>query len=112
MGHDPDGQGGRDDPSGRFVRACQHGPMTAKFIVGDVYEQMGRLEDGSFDLVMCSPPFYNLRSYLPKGHPDKAKEIGQERTPGEYIDKMLRLAALARAKMTRFGSFAIEIGDT
>lgn len=32
---------------------------------------------------MCvtSPPFYGLRAYLPAGHPDKAREIGQEPIP-------------------------------
>jgi hypothetical protein len=33
------------------------------------------------DLVLSSPPFLALRSYLPPDHPDKAKEIGSEPTP-------------------------------
>ena len=39
--------------------------MTARFIVGDVFDGLASLEDGSIDLVVTSPPFLALRSYLP-----------------------------------------------
>ena len=40
------------------------------------------------DLVITSPPFLALRSYLPADHPDKGKEIGSESTPAAFIDVM------------------------
>ena len=55
--------------------------MTARFLVGDVFDRMAELPDGSIDLVMTSPPFLALRSYLPADHPDKGKEIGSEPNP-------------------------------
>ena len=38
--------------------------MTARYIVGDVFECLASLPDNSVDLVMTSPPFLALRSAL------------------------------------------------
>src|SRR5690606_22861421 len=80
--------------------------------VGDVFERMAELEDGSVDLVMTSPPFLALRSYLPADHPDKAKEIGSEATPAEYLDTLLRLTAEWGRLLAPHGSICVELGDT
>ncbi len=79
--------------------------------VGDVWEQMARMDDGSVDLVLTSPPFLALRSYLPPDHPDKAKEIGSEPTPAEFLDTLLRLTA-EWGRLVGDGSIAVELGDT
>ena len=63
--------------------------MTARLLIGDVHEVLATLPDNSVDLVMTSPPFLALRSYLPADHPDKAKEIGSEPDPGAFIDALL-----------------------
>jgi DNA methylase len=86
--------------------------MTTRLLVGDVFERMAELEDGSFDLIVTSPPFLALRSYLPDGHPDKDKEIGSEATPAEFLDTMLALTAEWRRLLAPHGSIAIELGDT
>ena len=85
---------------------------TARYLVGDVFDRMSELEDGSVDLVMTSPPFLGLRSYLPDGHPDKAKEIGSEATPAEFIDTLLRLTAEWGRLLAPHGSICVELGDT
>ena len=85
---------------------------TARYLVGDVFERMAELEDGSVDLVMTSPPFLALRSYLPDDHPDKAKEIGSEATPAEFIDTLLRLTAEWGRLLAPHGSICVELGDT
>jgi DNA methylase len=84
----------------------------ARLLIGDVFERMAELEDGSMDLILTSPPFLALRSYLPEGHPDKAKEIGYEPTPAAFLDTMLALTAEWRRLLAPHGSIAIEIGDT
>jgi hypothetical protein len=48
--------------------------VTARFYIGDVFDGLAALEDGTVDLVVTSPPFLALRSYLPADHPDKGKE--------------------------------------
>jgi hypothetical protein len=84
----------------------------ARLIIGDVFEAMASLPDGSVDLILGSPPFLALRSYLPPGHPLKGKEIGGERNPGEFIDTMLDCTEEWRRLLAPHGSIAIEFGDT
>lgn len=73
---------------------------------------MAEIPDDSIDLIMTSPPFLALRSYLPADHPDKAKEIGSEPTPAEFIDTMLALTAEWDRVLAPHGSICIELGDT
>src|SRR5690554_3698158 len=86
--------------------------MTARFIVADVFDGLAGIEDGSVDLVVTSPPFLKLRSYLPADHPDKGKEIGSEATPAEFLDTLLAVTAELRRVLAPHGSIAIELGDT
>jgi site-specific DNA-methyltransferase (adenine-specific) len=86
--------------------------MTARYIVGDVLEALATLPDGSVDLVFTSPPFLALRSYLPADHPDKAKEIGSEPTPGEFIDALLDVTEALDRVLAPHGSLCFELGDT
>lgn len=86
--------------------------MSARFLIGDVFERLAELPDGSVDLVMTSPPFLALRSYLPDGHPDKAKEIGSEATPADFLDTLLALTAEWRRILAPHGSIVVELGDT
>ena len=80
--------------------------------IGDVFDVMASLPDNSVDLVLTSPPFLALRSYLPDDHPDKAKEIGSEPTPAEFLDTLLRLTAEWERVLAPHGSIAVELGDT
>ncbi len=86
--------------------------MSVRYQVGDVFDVMAELEDNSIDLVLTSPPFLALRSYLPADHPDKDKEIGSESTPAEFVDVLLRLTAEWRRLLTPHGSICVELGDT
>ena len=62
----------------------------ATYIVGDVFDVMATLPDSSVDLVLTSPPFLALRSYLPADHPDKGKEIVWAPAPFRVIMSVLR----------------------
>lgn len=81
-------------------------------MTGDVFEQMALIPDGSVDLILTSPPFLALRSYLPSDHPDKGKEIGGEANPAAFIDTLLRLTAEWERLLAPHGSICIELGDT
>ncbi len=83
-----------------------------QYLVGDVFDRMADMDDASVDLILTSPPFLALRSYLPADHPDKSKEIGSEATPAEFVDVLLRLTAEWRRLLTPHGSICIELGDT
>ena len=84
----------------------------ARFLVGDVFARLADIADDSIDLVMTSPPFLALRSYLPPDHPDKHLEIGSEPTPADFIDTLLRLTAEWERVLAPHGSIAVELGDT
>ncbi len=84
----------------------------ATYHIGDVFDVMATLPDNSVDLVLTSPPFLALRSYLPADHPDKAKEIGSEPTPAEFIDTLLALTAEWDRVLAPHGSICVELGDT
>lgn len=86
--------------------------MSARFIIGDARDVGPTLPDRSVDLVLTSPPFLALRSYLPPDHPDKAKEMGSEPTPGEFIDALLDVVEALTPKLARHGSMCFELGDT
>jgi hypothetical protein len=86
--------------------------IRSTYHTGDVLATLAKLEPGSVDLVLTSPPFLALRSYLPADHPDKALEGGQERTPGEFIDWLLDVVEACDRVLAPHGSMAIELGDT
>jgi hypothetical protein len=87
--------------------------MTAStYHVGDVFDVLGTMADGCVDLVLTSPPFLALRSYLPDDHPDKGREIGQEPTPAEFLDTLLALTAEWGRVLAPHGSIAVELGDS
>lgn len=85
---------------------------TARYLIGDVFDRLAEIPDGSVDLVLTSPPFLALRSYLPADHPDKGKEIGSEPTPAAFLDTLLALSAEWRRVLAPHGSICVELGDT
>jgi DNA methylase len=129
---DPSAEDLSDEPSsviGRHCRATSRHPLftlsamerhqekpclvtSARFIIGDTREVLRKLPDQSVDLVLSSPPFLALRSYLPGDHPDKGKEIGSEPTPGEFIDTLLDIVEECARVLAPHGSLAFELGDT
>ena len=86
--------------------------MTARYLVGDVRATLAALEPASVDLVLTSPPFLALRSYLPADHADKPLEIGSEPTPGAYIDSLLDVVEACARVLAPHGTICLELGDT
>jgi DNA methylase len=88
--------------------------VTALYVVGDVFDRVAELRRRRVRvaLVLCSPPFLALRSYLPDGHPLKSSEIGSEATPAAFVDVMLALVAELAHVLEPWGSIAFELGDT
>lgn len=84
----------------------------ARYVVGDVFDVLASMEPGSVDMVMTSPPFLALRSYLPPDHPQKSKEIGSEATPADFLDTLLDLVEHLDRVLAPHGSICIELGDT
>jgi hypothetical protein len=86
--------------------------VTVRYVIGDTLAVTRTIPDASVDLVITSPPFLALRSYLPDDHPDKAKELGSEPNPAAFIDMLLALTAEWRRVLAPHGTLAVELGDT
>ena len=84
----------------------------ATWHIGDVFDVLATIPDGSVDLICTSPPFLALRSYLPADHPDKDREIGSEANPAEFLSTLLALTREWRRVLAPHGSIAVELGDT
>ena len=78
--------------------------------VGDVIDGLRKLPDGCLQAVVTSPPYWGLRSYLPAGHADKGKEIGSERSPAEFVAKMVEIFAEVRRVLRDDGTLWINLG--
>lgn len=68
------------------------------------------IPDASVDLIVTSPPYFGLRSYTDGGeHYDG--QVGDEATPGEYLDALLRCTAEWVRVLKPGGSIFVNLGD-
>lgn len=86
--------------------------MDATIHTGDVFDTLPLIPAGSVDCVVTSPPYWNLRSYLPTDHPLKPRELGSEPSPGEFVATLLRVFRLVRAAMADHATCWLNIGDS
>ncbi len=64
------------------------------------------VEDGSVDVIMTSPPYYQQRQYGGEG------ELGQEATIEEFIDNLVNIFDACTKVLKRSGHILININDT
>lgn len=84
--------------------------MTARFLVGTVFDGLASLPDGSIDCVITSPPYLRQRRYLPGDHPTAEKEIGHEPTPGEFLGALLDVMDALWRVMAEDATFWVNLG--
>lgn len=68
------------------------------------------LPDGSVDLIVTSPPYWQLRSYTDGGQHYQG-QIGSEDTPAEYIAALLRCTREWVRVLKPSGSIFVDLGD-
>ncbi|HUU93222.1 MAG TPA: DNA methyltransferase, partial [Phycisphaerae bacterium] len=83
-----------------------------QLIRGDWLAVAPTLPERSVHCVVTSPPYFALRSYLPKDHPDKAKELGSEPTPEAFIATMVDVFREVRRVLRDDGVCLINLGDS
>jgi DNA modification methylase len=88
--------------------------MINTILFGDCVDSMQKIKESGTKVQTCitSPPYYGLRAYLPDDHPDKEKEIGQEKTPEEYIQKLVEVFRGVRDILSDDGTLWVNIGDS
>ena len=73
---------------------------------GDAITVLRTLPEASVDCCVTSPPYFGLRDYGVDG------QIGLEKTPTEYIAKLMAVFAEVRRILTSSGTCWINIGDS
>ena len=82
-------------------------------LYGHVNDSLRTLIDAGVkvNMVCTSPPYWNLRSYLPDDHPDKRYELGKEPTPESYVENMVEVFRLVRELLAEDGTLWVNVGD-
>jgi len=83
-----------------------------EIIMGDTLSVLKTWPDNVIDCIITSPPYWSLRSYLPKDHPDKPKEIGLEPTFKEYLNKLFAIFEETKRVLKPTGSLWVNMGDS
>jgi DNA modification methylase len=77
-----------------------------RLLQGDVLDRLREMPDESVICIVTSPPYWGLRDYGCDG------QIGLEKTPQEYIAKMVGVFAECRRILRSDGTCWINIGDS
>lgn len=79
--------------------------MSVRVLTGDCRDVLKTLPDESVHCIVTSPPYWRQRDY------GNAGQIGLERTPEDYIDKLVAVFAECRRVLRPDGTAWVNIGD-
>lgn len=85
---------------------------SATVYCADVLEALREMPDESVHCCVTSPPYWNLRSYLPDDHADKGREVGLEQTVQEYVEKLVTVFREVRRVLRSDGTLWLVLGDS
>lgn len=86
--------------------------MTVQIFNGDAIDVLRTLEDNSINCIITSPPYFGLRSYLRKDHPNKDKELGLEPTLEGWLANQMCVFAECHRVLKKRGVMWVNIGDS
>lgn len=75
-------------------------------LAGDTCAILKNIPSNTVNSCVTSPPYYNLRDYKVKG------QIGKEKTPGEYIERLVSVFLEVKRVLKDDGTLWIVIGDS
>ena len=78
----------------------------SRIIIGDVIDGLRTLDAGSVHCCVTSPPYWGLRDYGVDG------QIGLEKTPEEYVAKMVNVFREVRRVLREDGTLWLNMGDS
>lgn len=85
--------------------------MSLQILQGHWVEQLKKLPDNSVHMSCTSPPYFGLRRYCKPGSPGAEHELGNEKTPEEYIQKMVEGFREVRRVLREDGTCWVNLGD-
>jgi DNA modification methylase len=80
--------------------------MTARLYCGDALDVLRALPDGAARCCVTSPPYWGLRDYGVPG------QLGLERTPEEYVARLVEVFREVRRVLTDDGTVFLNLGDS
>ena len=80
-------------------------PRLDRIHVGDALAILKRWPDDLVDLVLTSPPYYQLRDYGVEG------QLGLEETTGAYVARLLAVLREIRRVLKPTGSVFLNLGS-
>jgi DNA modification methylase len=78
----------------------------SRIIIADALAGLRQIESGTVDCCVTSPPYYGLRDYGVGG------QIGLEKTPEEYIERLVEVFREVRRVLRDDGTLWVNIGDS
>ena len=85
--------------------------MSVRILQGDCREVLRTLPDASVHCCVTSPPYWGLRSYLPKEHADKHLEVGSELSHHQFVAKMVEVFREVWRVLRPEGCVFLNLGD-
>jgi DNA modification methylase len=80
--------------------------MTARILIGDVFDQIEHVETKSIHTIITSPPYFGLRDYEVDG------QIGLEGDLNEYITKIIQVGHRLWRVLRDDGTLWLNLGDS
>ena len=80
--------------------------MRDTILFGDCRDTLSQFDEKA-RVCVTSPPYYGLRDYGGENN-----QIGQEQTPEEYVEEMVKVFRLVRDNLTDDGTLWLNIGDS
>lgn len=80
--------------------------MSIEILQGDALQVLRTLPAESVHCCVTSPPYWGLRDYGVRG------QMGLERTPTEFVEKMVQLFREVRRVLHRHGTLWLNLGDS
>ena len=78
-------------------------------IQGDVFKEIQRIPDGTFDCIITSPPYWRMRAYF--GDQQHKDEFGKEWDFHDYLDKLMILMSECKRVLKDTGTCWVNMGD-
>jgi DNA modification methylase len=77
-----------------------------RILQGNAVEVLKTIPDGVIQTCVTSPPYWGLRDYGIEG------QLGAERTPEEYVQKLVEVFAQVRRTLKDDGTLWVNLGDS
>lgn len=81
-------------------------------LCADALSALRLMPNDSINCIISSPPYFDLRSYLPKDSGAKALEVGFGQTPDEYTKSLVEIFSEAARVLRPDGTIWLNLGDS